>query len=729
MDIPQRTEEWYYMRKKMLTSTDIASLLEENPYENVEDFYMRKFYEKDQESTESMKWGEYHEPLAKKFLQEYLMIQIHEVGLRKHKELSFLGASPDGYIIDKLGRTFLLEVKCPIKRNLQHIPNYIKIQIQIQLEVFEMEQCYLLQCNYEYDKKDFEKKPLLKEFKIDILQRDRAWFQSIKPKLLQFWEKLQKDKRRNICSSNYYITPYNFYGYLQNDPIIDYLEEYEYTNYTQDNDYYNTIYDKLFSCIEKHNIEYHKFDKICSKKNYHTMLQLIERKCPILFNGSIFSNGIYGTFSFLFHKSVLPLLKEFEIIGTCQEYCIVTITNRKIHTIQKIMNRLLTGKNLSLQIPKEYKSKRLQWKQMTQEDHHHYLKKLKLNLIYTYILDKTSKVYSTNVGLMNTRYIYIAPLEWNSICYDEIMRGISWGREVKEMGKCWKQHIEEYPMDKRLYPNMMIYNQKWNKRKYELAMKWGELTLVYYIGNKERKKLHENNIYSWKEHDSKTILRTLREEKEWLLRDKIQQAMIDINKQDTKLISYLPMKFPKKKKMFIDIETLYDKKMYVYMIGVGHYEEEWKYKYFLMNELHEKEQERMYKRFQEYMKQYKDACIYHWGNVEYYYLYPYASCEWIDLMRRLQESLFVMKNLWSYKLKEIANKMYEYNFISNVWNYKEKGSGEESIHLAWKCFQKAKRLQWNVNECTEFQKLKRYNNMDCYVLYEIVKYLESKESN
>ena len=73
-------------------------------------------------------------------------IKIYEAGLLIHDKYNWLGASPDGI----LENDKLIEIKCPIKRNIDNsIPIYYLNQIQIQLEVCNLENCYLFQCKFE----------------------------------------------------------------------------------------------------------------------------------------------------------------------------------------------------------------------------------------------------------------------------------------------------------------------------------------------------------------------------------------------------------------------------------------------------------------------------------------------------------------------------------------------------------------------------------------------------
>lgn len=60
-----------------------------------------------------LEYGKRNEPKAKaKYLEKFKSRHLHECGLVVNKEISFLGASPDGKVCSE-GITGLIEVKCP----------------------------------------------------------------------------------------------------------------------------------------------------------------------------------------------------------------------------------------------------------------------------------------------------------------------------------------------------------------------------------------------------------------------------------------------------------------------------------------------------------------------------------------------------------------------------------------------------------------------------------------
>ena len=154
----QRSQEWYNVRKLMITASDIATVTNDNPYQK-SIAVLRKKCGLDDKFTGNKytEWGVKYEEIANKIYEIDYNTKVIEFGLIQHPNISFLGASPDGITVDGI----MLEIKCPYVRELkpdyEHngVPHYYWIQVQIQLEVCELEYCDFQQCKLvEYDSKD-----------------------------------------------------------------------------------------------------------------------------------------------------------------------------------------------------------------------------------------------------------------------------------------------------------------------------------------------------------------------------------------------------------------------------------------------------------------------------------------------------------------------------------------------------------------------------------------------
>jgi putative phage-type endonuclease len=145
----QRSPEWFAMRETMITASDMATAIEENPYQGPLDLIKKKCHITGYQPNKFTEWGVKYEPVADLVYKYKLGNEIKEYGLLKHDTLGIIGASPDGITADGI----MVEIKCPFSRKITGVvPHYYWIQIQIQLEVCNLEWCHFEECGIsEYD--------------------------------------------------------------------------------------------------------------------------------------------------------------------------------------------------------------------------------------------------------------------------------------------------------------------------------------------------------------------------------------------------------------------------------------------------------------------------------------------------------------------------------------------------------------------------------------------------
>ena len=160
----QRTPEWFAYRKNRITASDTAAAIDENPYEPVESFIVKKC-DPDHKFLDNANvyHGKKFELIATKIYEHIYDVQVFEFGALPSEVHAFLGASPDGICSAKtLSNKFspklgtMLEIKCvaPNGRTIEtsgnikgHIcPYYYYLQVQQQLECCELEICDFWQC-------------------------------------------------------------------------------------------------------------------------------------------------------------------------------------------------------------------------------------------------------------------------------------------------------------------------------------------------------------------------------------------------------------------------------------------------------------------------------------------------------------------------------------------------------------------------------------------------------
>jgi putative phage-type endonuclease len=158
----QRSAEWFSMRRGAITASDGGVVLGKNKHEKPYEFILKKTIGKKFTSNKFCYHGKMLEEPATMVYQYRMNVTIEEFGLMMHPSLSILGASPDGivnhYKLDKKHKTKyvgrMLEIKCPAMRKIKmegpikdHIcPIYYWIQVQLQLECCNLEECDFWQC-------------------------------------------------------------------------------------------------------------------------------------------------------------------------------------------------------------------------------------------------------------------------------------------------------------------------------------------------------------------------------------------------------------------------------------------------------------------------------------------------------------------------------------------------------------------------------------------------------
>jgi len=150
----QRTDAWHTKRGEMLTASEIYKAVHDASPALKHEIVMSKLVPRPQQQSnfgpKALMWGTRFEPIAKHIYSTYLQggVQIEDTTCIPHRDLSFLGASPDGIILTSDKNDFrygkLVEFKCPISREFSDdtpIPTTYYHQMQLQLECTDMDEC------------------------------------------------------------------------------------------------------------------------------------------------------------------------------------------------------------------------------------------------------------------------------------------------------------------------------------------------------------------------------------------------------------------------------------------------------------------------------------------------------------------------------------------------------------------------------------------------------------
>jgi putative phage-type endonuclease len=158
----QRTPEWYKFRWNLITASNAWKAFETQSTIN------QLIYEKCQplkdfnsdfvddeikmvNTNTTLHWGQKYEPLSVMLYEHLYNSKVEDFGCIQHPKYKFIGASPDGIIIEsKTGRFGrMLEIKNIVNREITGIPKKeYWIQMQLQMEVCDLDDCDFLETKF-----------------------------------------------------------------------------------------------------------------------------------------------------------------------------------------------------------------------------------------------------------------------------------------------------------------------------------------------------------------------------------------------------------------------------------------------------------------------------------------------------------------------------------------------------------------------------------------------------
>ena len=252
----QRTPEWYKFRWNLITASNawkalgtqaaINQIIYEKcqPLKELTEDGIEEGEEKEVKMVNTnspLHWGQKYEPLTVMVYEHNYGTKVEDFGCIQHDEYKFLGASPDGIVVnkesDRYGR--MLEIKNVVSREITGIPKKeYWIQMQLQMEVCDLDECDFLETKFiEY--------PDYNSFQADSLDEENMCLSKdgkFKGEIIHFHTKEGK--------------PYYVYKSLKCNKQQDIDEWENNTLETYENEPYNYIYMKtiywkleVLSCI------------------------------------------------------------------------------------------------------------------------------------------------------------------------------------------------------------------------------------------------------------------------------------------------------------------------------------------------------------------------------------------------------------------------------------------------------------------------------------------------
>lgn len=162
-DIPQpeqRTSEWYKFRWNLITASNAWKAFESQPainqliYEKCQPLKVINDEEEDIKMVNTntpLHWGQKYEPLTVMMYERDFQTKVEDFGCIQHPKYKFIGASPDGIIVNKESERYgrMLEIKNVVSRDINGIPKKeYWIQMQLQMEVCDLDECDFLETKF-----------------------------------------------------------------------------------------------------------------------------------------------------------------------------------------------------------------------------------------------------------------------------------------------------------------------------------------------------------------------------------------------------------------------------------------------------------------------------------------------------------------------------------------------------------------------------------------------------
>lgn len=339
---------------------------------------------------------------------------------------------------------------------------------------------------------------------------------------------------------------------------------------------------------------------------------------------------------------------------------------------------------------------------------------------------------------------------------------IEWVHKVRKEGL---NYNPLNPSIKEMCVNMSNQNDNnWIQVKKDIVKKTKDITAIWNITNNHRDKVFDK-IKKWDQVDCSSQTLGMNDGS----RAKVIDKILNINRQNSikifpnKLNLIKDNRFNWKKKFptdfYIDFETItttfgeqddiniFNSKtdgQIIFMIGVGYEENDiFKYEVFKMNNLNLDEEKRILEEFKIFIdekakeldkKDKYNIRLFHWSQAEYTMMekafdrHPSLlklwenHIEWVDMCDVFISEPIVVKDALCFKLKDIGNALYSNGLIDTYWDSNELSDGLSAMIFGIKYYQKQNKT---LDDDLMFNKIIKYNKIDCKVVWDIVKMLRN----
>ena len=339
-------------------------------------------------------------------------------------------------------------------------------------------------------------------------------------------------------------------------------------------------------------------------------------------------------------------------------------------------------------------------------------------------------------------------------------QAIAWVRRVRTDGESWE--VLPQPSVPELRPNMAhTSDQPWHRQKQRIATEVEELTLLWQVGLGKRHDANRAGLLHWSDPACDAAALGVTGAK----RAPTLDAIIDINRsadgpplRPDRVVAEEGRWRPEPRlEFYVDFETVSDLdddfsriphkggQPLIFMIGCGHVEDgHWRWSCFTADELSEGHEAGIIDAWFDHMEGTRQrldhtgatSSAFHWSHAEQSTLetafnsarsrHPekaWPTPRWFDFLGRVvRAEPLVVRGAFQFGLKSVAKAMHTHGLIETDW---EAGptDGLGAMVGAWSCAAEAAERGCTLAETELMQQIARYNEVDCKVIMEIVRYL------
>jgi hypothetical protein len=597
---------------------------------------------------------------------------------------------------------------------------------------------------------------------------------------------IKKPKIDDFCNM---VSASSIRNYMLNDPLIDYLKEYNIYSLEDKNirkipnsrASIQPTFDTFTKCILDAGIEFedelikiikrnHKVVKVaefiqCKKKEkLEETIDLMRKGTPIIYQAVLhnYENETFGMPDLLVRSDYINKLLGYQVItdeeakipspklGVKFHYKVIDIKHSNIslradglHILnsdsipaykgQIYIYMLALNNILGININKAY---------VWGKKYNYESKGEKYN-----ISNFLNKLGIINYDTVDSEYI------------NKTNDAIKWIKTVRNEGSEW--YLLPLPCRNELFPNMK--NEKdgpWRKIKNELNDNIHEITRVWNCGVRRRNHAHSNKVYSWKNPKCTSKIMGFNTGKIASTVD----AILDINRQNKDIIRPGKILFDRNNwfktnkntmNFYLDFETLnsnfgsiikdgiisYDNNQFIFMIGIGYAKNnKWEFKSFLLEEKTDESELLMFNEFNSYINNIlkenkkKEAKFYHWSWAEPCSYNRFKNknnkfkdnnLSFYDLNKVFISEPVIIKDALDFSLKTIAKALHKYKLINSCWDLTSPCSNGLTAMILANKIYENKSNSKIIEEPI-MKEIIYYNEIDCKVLWEIHEMIKIK---